>query len=139
MSDIRINNLRHTWIIVLKRLAISIDIKDIRIKINPPIVITATIGVARMFDNKNVKDKELKFTNIIGKIAICADIITAMLAANLDFIYFSNKFVIFLLNATIPIVPAYDSCKPTFSIEYGLYISMANNDIAIVVNMSDFL
>ena len=95
-------------------------IEDINIDMNPKIIIIPKSGLANILDIKNVNEIVLKFNIVIGIIISYAENVILKIFAIFSFIFsFINRFVIFLLNMIIPIVPINDSFRPISFIANG--------------------
>ena len=107
-------------------------IEDINIDMNPKIIIIPKSGLANILDMKNVNEIgnlpenriyfiALVICNIvIGIIISCAEKVTLNASAIFCFIFnFIKKFVILLLNITIPAVPMNESFNPISFIANG--------------------
>ena len=83
----------------------------------------------------------LNWNILIGSITICADIVTDKISIIFfDLKIFSkNLFEINFWNKIIPIVPPNENWKLKSNIEYGFFINIISDDIAIFVKMSLFL
>ena len=111
--EISINNSNTIFNAKNSILEIGCRIKDINTDIKPKTIIIPKSGLASKLDIKNVKEIVLKFNTVIGIIISCAENVILKIFAIFSFIFnFINKFVIFLLNTIIPIVPINDSFKP---------------------------
>ena len=98
----------------------GLKIEDINIDMNPKIIIIPKSGLANILDIKNVNEIVLKFNIVIGIIISCAEKVTLNTSAIFCFIFnFIKKFVILLLNITIPAVPMNESFNPISFIANG--------------------
>ena len=118
--EITINNSNNACNIKNKILEIGSRIKNINIDANPKIIIIPRSGLANILDIKNVNEIVLKFNIVIGIIISCAEKVTLNTSAIFCFIFnFIKKFVILLLNITIPVVPMNESFNPISFIANG--------------------
>lgn len=88
--------------------AILTEINEIKITIKPYIVLIPIIGAASKLASQNIVENWLKFSNIIGIINTCADIVTVRVSfINLVILLLLNLNIsnIFLLSNIIPKVP----------------------------------
>lgn len=88
--------------------AILTEINEIKITIKPYIVLIPIIGAASKLASQNIVENWLKFSNIIGIINTCADIVTVRVSfINLLILLLLNLNIsnIFLLSNIIPKVP----------------------------------